>query len=124
KSIEKITNLLSLRRLSYAIQFLKGSAERGPLFILFFSFIGEINMVVLRFFFVPILATLAIGMIALPVTVQAQSPALAPAPGIAPTLAPTTNDGTSIDQGVAYVLMLVALLLTYMIHVADLCFNF
>ncbi|MBA0853374.1 hypothetical protein Goshw_016537 [Gossypium schwendimanii] len=75
-------------------------------------------MAVLRFCFVPILAALAIGMIALPVTVQAQSPALAP------TLAPTTNDGTSIDQGVACVLMLVALLLTYMIHVADLCFNF
>ncbi|KAK8340746.1 hypothetical protein V6Z12_A08G117600 [Gossypium hirsutum] len=53
-------------------------------------------------------------MIALPVAVQAQSPALAP----------TTNDGTSIDQGVACVLMLVALLLTYMIHVAYLCFNF
>ncbi|TYI69240.1 hypothetical protein E1A91_D08G141300v1 [Gossypium mustelinum] len=75
-------------------------------------------MAVLRFCFVPILAALAIGMIASPVTVQAQSPALAP------TLAPTTNDGTSIDQGVACVLMLVALLLTYMIHVADLCFNF
>ncbi|MBA0610950.1 hypothetical protein Godav_011681 [Gossypium davidsonii] len=75
-------------------------------------------MAVLRFCFVPILAALAIGMIASPVTVQAQSPA------IAPTLAPTTNDGTSIDQGVACVLMLVALLLTYMIHVADLCFNF
>ncbi|KAG4134041.1 hypothetical protein ERO13_D08G132700v2 [Gossypium hirsutum] len=75
-------------------------------------------MAVLRFCFVPVLAALAIGMIASPVTVQAQSPALAP------TLAPTTNDGTSIDQGVACVLMLVALLLTYMIHVADLCFNF
>ncbi|MBA0736813.1 hypothetical protein Gogos_010310 [Gossypium gossypioides] len=75
-------------------------------------------MAVLRFCFVPILAALAIGMIALPVAVQAQSPALAP------TLAPTTNDGTSIDQGVACVLMLAALLLTYMIHVADLCFNF
>ncbi|MBA0583867.1 hypothetical protein Gorai_014708 [Gossypium raimondii] len=77
-------------------------------------------MAVLRFCFVPVLAALAIGMIASSVTVQAQSPALAP------TLAPTTNDGTgtSIDQGVACVLMLVALLLTYMIHVADLCFNF
>ncbi|TYH58311.1 hypothetical protein ES332_D08G145400v1 [Gossypium tomentosum] len=71
-------------------------------------------MAVLRFCFVPVLAGLTIGMIASPVTVQAQSPALAP----------TTNDGTSIDQGVACVLMLVALLLTYMIHVADLCFNF
>ncbi|KAL1156899.1 hypothetical protein V6Z11_A08G119400 [Gossypium hirsutum] len=71
-------------------------------------------MAVLRFCFVPILVAFAVGMIALPVAVQAQSPALAP----------TTNDGTSIDQGVACVLMLVALLLTYMIHVAYLCFNF
>lgn len=95
KSIGKTTNLLSLRRLSYAIQFLKGSAERGPLFILVFSFIGERKMAVLRVCFVAILAALAIGMIALPVSVQAQSPVPAPAPppGLAPTLAPTTNDG-------------------------------
>ncbi|XP_043717782.1 arabinogalactan protein 20-like [Telopea speciosissima] len=33
-------------------------------------------------------------------------------------LAPT-NDGTSIDQGIAYVLMLVALVLTYFIHPLD-----
>jgi len=38
---------------------------------------------------------------------QGQSNAPAPAP---------TNDGTSIDQGIAYVLMLVALALTYLIH--------
>ncbi|KAF2313421.1 hypothetical protein GH714_010903 [Hevea brasiliensis] len=37
-----------------------------------------------------------------------------PAPAPAPT-----SDGTSIDQGVAYVLMLVALVLTYLIHAAD-----
>ncbi|OAY56400.1 arabinogalactan protein 41-like [Manihot esculenta] len=42
--------------------------------------------------------------------VQALSPAPAPAP---------TSDGTSIDQGIAYVLMLVALVLTYLIHAAD-----
>nr|AFK36294.1 unknown [Lotus japonicus] len=36
-----------------------------------------------------------------------QSTAPAPAP---------TSDGTSIDQAVAYVLMLVALVLTYLIH--------
>ncbi|CAJ2674566.1 hypothetical protein L195_g007959 [Trifolium pratense] len=34
---------------------------------------------------------------------------------MAPAPAPT-SDGTSIDQAVAYVLMLVALLLTYIIH--------
>ncbi|KAJ8491183.1 hypothetical protein OPV22_012904 [Ensete ventricosum] len=40
--------------------------------------------------------------------VQAQAPAPAP-----------TSDGTSIDQGIAYLLMLVALLLTYLIHPLD-----
>ncbi|PRQ60337.1 putative arabinogalactan peptide, AGP [Rosa chinensis] len=38
---------------------------------------------------------------------------LAPAP--APALAPT-SDGTAIDQGIAYILMLLALVLTYLIH--------
>ncbi|AED93257.1 Arabinogalactan protein 41 [Arabidopsis thaliana] len=38
---------------------------------------------------------------------HAQSAAPAPAP---------TSDGTTIDQGIAYVLMLVALVLTYLIH--------
>ncbi|KAG2725463.1 hypothetical protein I3760_01G067400 [Carya illinoinensis] len=44
------------------------------------------------------------------VVVQAQSLAPAPAP---------TSDGTSIDQGIAYLLMLVALVLTYLIHPLD-----
>ncbi|KAJ8768592.1 hypothetical protein K2173_022712 [Erythroxylum novogranatense] len=48
-----------------------------------------------------------------PVAVQAQSSAPAPTP---------TSDGTSIDQGIAYVLMLVALVLTYLIHAADISF--
>ncbi|KAH6779950.1 arabinogalactan protein 20 [Perilla frutescens var. hirtella] len=39
--------------------------------------------------------------------VQAQSLAPAPAPA---------SDGASIDQGIAYLLMLVALVLTYLIH--------
>ncbi|GKV40089.1 hypothetical protein SLE2022_087170 [Rubroshorea leprosula] len=47
--------------------------------------------------------------IALPAA-EAQSFAPAPAP---------TSDGTSIDQGIAYILMLVALVLTYLIHAAD-----
>ncbi|KAK2654056.1 hypothetical protein Ddye_013912 [Dipteronia dyeriana] len=38
---------------------------------------------------------------------QGQSAAPAPSP---------TNDGTSIDQGIAYFLMVVALVLTYLIH--------
>ncbi|KAF6172987.1 hypothetical protein GIB67_006363 [Kingdonia uniflora] len=41
---------------------------------------------------------------------QAQTMAPAPSP---------SSDGTSIDQGVAYVLMLVALVLTYLIHPLD-----
>ncbi|KAJ0724170.1 putative arabinogalactan protein/22/41 [Helianthus annuus] len=40
-------------------------------------------------------------------SMNAQSPAAAPAP---------SNDGAAIDQGVAYVLMLVAFALTYIIH--------
>ncbi|KAE8683858.1 Arabinogalactan peptide 20 [Hibiscus syriacus] len=66
--------------------------------------------------FVAVLTALAVvAMIALPAAVQAQPSAPAPAP---------TSDGTSIDQGIAYVLMLVALALTYLIHAADLCFTF
>ncbi|XWS72135.1 hypothetical protein CRYUN_Cryun02cG0014200 [Craigia yunnanensis] len=40
-------------------------------------------------------------------SINAQSPAPAPAP---------TSDGVAVDQGTAYVLMLVALVLTYIIH--------
>ncbi|OAY49059.1 arabinogalactan protein 16 [Manihot esculenta] len=43
---------------------------------------------------------------------RAQSQAQAPAPA-------PTSDGTSIDQGIAYILMLVALVLTYLIHPLD-----
>ncbi|RDX91547.1 Arabinogalactan peptide 20, partial [Mucuna pruriens] len=43
-----------------------------------------------------------------------QAQPLAPAPAPAPA-----NDGTSIDQGIAYVLMLVALVLTYLFHPFD-----
>ncbi|XP_074587767.1 arabinogalactan protein 20-like [Curcuma longa] len=43
-----------------------------------------------------------------PVVAQAQAPAPSP-----------TSDGTSIDQGIAYVLMLLALVLTYLIHPLD-----
>ncbi|XP_054825757.1 arabinogalactan protein 41-like [Prosopis cineraria] len=46
----------------------------------------------------------------MPSAVHAQSPASAPAP---------TSDGTAIDQGIAYVLMFLALVLTYLIHSAD-----
>ncbi|KAI8546242.1 hypothetical protein RHMOL_Rhmol07G0101800 [Rhododendron molle] len=43
-------------------------------------------------------------------SIQAQSQAPAPAP---------VSDGTTIDQGIAYALMLVALALTYLIHNLD-----
>ncbi|RLM94049.1 hypothetical protein C2845_PM08G20910 [Panicum miliaceum] len=45
---------------------------------------------------------------ALAAAANAQAPAPAPA-----------SDGTSVDQGIAYVLMLVALVLTYLIHPLD-----
>ncbi|KAK4786851.1 hypothetical protein SAY86_010684 [Trapa natans] len=41
---------------------------------------------------------------------ESTAPALAPGPA---------SDGTSIDQGIAYVLMAVALVLTYLIHPLD-----
>ncbi|KAI3453789.1 hypothetical protein Pfo_010452 [Paulownia fortunei] len=43
--------------------------------------------------------------------------ALAPAPA-------PTSDGTAIDQGIAYGLMLLALALTYLIHTFDAPLNF
>ncbi|MQL92462.1 hypothetical protein Taro_025084 [Colocasia esculenta] len=58
------------------------------------------------FFFGAVAVVALIVAVALP-AVQAQSPAPAPEPA---------SDGTSIDQGIAYVLMLVALVLTYVIH--------
>ncbi|XP_028770314.1 arabinogalactan protein 41-like [Neltuma alba] len=50
----------------------------------------------------------------MPFIVQGQSfpPAPSPAPG-------PSSDGTTIDQGIAYVLMFVALVLTYLIHPLD-----
>ncbi|PKA53822.1 Arabinogalactan peptide 16 [Apostasia shenzhenica] len=42
---------------------------------------------------------------------QTPSPALA-----GPSPPPMSNDGKMIDQGIAYVLMLVALLITYLTH--------
>ncbi|WZY87487.1 arabinogalactan protein 20 [Brassica rapa] len=43
---------------------------------------------------------------------------LAGAQSLAPAPSPT-SDGTSIDQGIAYLLMVVALVLTYIIHPLD-----
>ncbi|RXI09621.1 hypothetical protein DVH24_025092 [Malus domestica] len=44
---------------------------------------------------------------------MAHATRLAPAPG---TGSGITSDGTTIDQGIAYGLMLLALVLTYLIH--------
>ncbi|XP_073025062.1 arabinogalactan protein 41-like [Primulina eburnea] len=57
------------------------------------------------------LATIAmvLAATALPSGCDAHSQTFAPAPS-------PTSDGTTIDQGIAYVLMLVALVLTYIIH--------
>ncbi|KAL0692260.1 hypothetical protein Bca4012_059440 [Brassica carinata] len=63
-------------------------------------------MSVSRFFFGVLTIVSIVFSIFLPMA-QTQSAAPAPSP---------TSDGTTIDQGIAYVLMLVALVLTYLIH--------
>ncbi|KAF5744409.1 hypothetical protein HS088_TW08G01014 [Tripterygium wilfordii] len=57
-----------------------------------------------------VLAILALVLVFVTPYVEAQAPAPAPAPA---------SDGTSIDQGIAYLLMIVALVLTYLIHPLD-----
>ncbi|RDX89601.1 Arabinogalactan peptide 20, partial [Mucuna pruriens] len=59
-----------------------------------------------RFFALPLLTLLFVAISHLG---HAQDLPISPAP-------PPTSDGTAIDQGIAYVLMLVALAITYMIH--------
>ncbi|KAL9409826.1 hypothetical protein AB3S75_048117 [Citrus x aurantiifolia] len=54
-----------------------------------------------------IIISIIYAMMTMPAVSQGQSTAASPAP---------TSDGTSIDQGIACVLMLVALILTYLIH--------
>ncbi|URD96946.1 Arabinogalactan peptide [Musa troglodytarum] len=55
-----------------------------------------------------LVAVLVLALATVVPSVQAQAPAPSP-----------TSDGTSIDQGIAYLLMLVALVLTYLIHPLD-----
>uniref|UniRef100_A0A7N1A0G2 Uncharacterized protein n=1 Tax=Kalanchoe fedtschenkoi TaxID=63787 RepID=A0A7N1A0G2_KALFE len=55
---------------------------------------------------------IVVGSILALLSPSAQGQSLPPAPS-------PTSDGTSIDQGIAYMLMLVALLLTYLIHPLD-----
>ncbi|CAJ2676480.1 hypothetical protein L195_g023738 [Trifolium pratense] len=61
---------------------------------------------------IAIVATLIFAL-SLPAAVNAQAPAPAP-----------TSDGSSVDQGIAYLLMLLALVLTYIIHSADISSTF
>ncbi|XP_020098024.1 arabinogalactan peptide 16-like [Ananas comosus] len=56
----------------------------------------------------------AVGVAALVVGIVMPAANAAHAPAPAPT-----SDGVSVDQGIAYVLMLVALVLTYLIHPLD-----
>ncbi|TXG50628.1 hypothetical protein EZV62_023152 [Acer yangbiense] len=57
--------------------------------------------------------------------VHAQTMSTAPYPTTdGHSLSLSLNTWTSIDQGIAYVLMLVALVLTYLIHAADLACTF
>ncbi|CAM8886267.1 unnamed protein product [Rhodiola kirilowii] len=53
-----------------------------------------------------------LGLVLALVSPSAQAQSMAPAPS-------PTSDGTSIDQGIAYMLMLAALVLTYLIHPLD-----
>ncbi|WCJ36786.1 arabinogalactan protein 41 [Euphorbia peplus] len=55
------------------------------------------------------LAIIAIIYVTMVPSAYAQSPTSAPTPA-------PTSDGNAIDQGIAYVLMLVALAVTYLIH--------
>ncbi|KAG5059015.1 hypothetical protein AAZX31_01G004400 [Glycine max] len=57
--------------------------------------------------FVMSIVALALAYVAPSINAQVLPPAPAPAP---------TSDGISVDQGIAYVLMLLALVLTYIIH--------
>ncbi|GJM90800.1 hypothetical protein PR202_ga07114 [Eleusine coracana subsp. coracana] len=63
-------------------------------------------------------ARASLGAVAVAALVVAIFMPAAAAAAQAPAPAPT-SDGTSIDQGIAYVLMLVALVLTYLIHPLD-----
>ncbi|KAM7463283.1 hypothetical protein LguiA_031404 [Lonicera macranthoides] len=56
-----------------------------------------------------------IGVVAIMALIFAIAFPSAMAGALAPAPAPT-SDGTTIDQGIAYVLMLLALVLTYIIH--------
>uniref|UniRef100_A0A0D3G4K3 Arabinogalactan peptide 16 n=1 Tax=Oryza barthii TaxID=65489 RepID=A0A0D3G4K3_9ORYZ len=53
-------------------------------------------------------AAIVIAVLSFAIAAAAQAPAPSP-----------TSDGTSVDQGIAYLLMIVALVLTYLIHPLD-----
>uniref|UniRef100_A0A0D9ZVS8 Arabinogalactan peptide 16 n=1 Tax=Oryza glumipatula TaxID=40148 RepID=A0A0D9ZVS8_9ORYZ len=53
-------------------------------------------------------AAIVVAVLSFAIAAAAQAPAPSP-----------TSDGTSVDQGIAYLLMIVALVLTYLIHPLD-----
>ncbi|BAF16850.1 arabinogalactan protein 16 [Oryza sativa Japonica Group] len=53
-------------------------------------------------------AAIVVAILSFAIAAAAQAPAPSP-----------TSDGTSVDQGIAYLLMIVALVLTYLIHPLD-----
>ncbi|XP_057979896.1 arabinogalactan protein 16-like [Malania oleifera] len=89
-------------------------------------FYSLLRMAVSRAFAAMLLPIFAFALATLlsPAAAQPQPAAPTPSPAAAqpypaaPTPSPT-SDGTSIDQGIAYVLMLLALVLTYLIHTWD-----
>ena len=61
--------------------------------------------------------SLSLGVVAIIAILYAVVLPMAHATRLAPAPAPAlTSDGTAIDQGIAYGLMLLALVLTYLIH--------
>ncbi|KAM0896249.1 hypothetical protein ACQ4PT_023310 [Festuca glaucescens] len=61
----------------------------------------------------------SVGLVAVAVLVVGIAMPASAAAAVQPPAPAPSSDGTSIDQGIAYVLMLVALVLTYLIHPLD-----
>ncbi|KAK9141969.1 hypothetical protein Syun_011369 [Stephania yunnanensis] len=62
---------------------------------------------VMRVLLLELLLVVAVALLLNASSAQSPEPAMAPSP---------TSDGVTIDQGIAYLLMLAALVVTYIIH--------
>ncbi|KAK9102247.1 hypothetical protein Sjap_019501 [Stephania japonica] len=62
---------------------------------------------VMRVLMLELVAVVVVALLLNASSAQSPGPAMAPSP---------TSDGVTIDQGIAYVLMLAALVVTYIIH--------